>query len=203
MHHRPDFTHAAALPRALHHATLSALLALVAALATGCGGGGEDPASTAAAGSAGGGGPTAAAASTLTVSVANPATHNTSLDLSTASTQGNSARTADGFSPSAYCEVFWENVLGANGKRYALQVYFRQSDKAVLHTSLLDSSGSGAGYSVFHNNSGQPITGVADDAATLTLSFSSKALAGFGTEAGTLNGSVAFPANATTPGCVS
>ena len=33
------------------------------------------------------------------------------------------------------CELFWENATAANGKKYAVQVYFSQTDKAALHAS--------------------------------------------------------------------
>ena len=57
------------------------------------------------------------------------------MDLSTAQTKGNVVHAADSFSAAPYYEVFWEVANGANGKKYALQVYFRQSDKAALNRS--------------------------------------------------------------------
>lgn len=176
------------------------LLTTLAALAlTACGGGDDDTSTTAAASPAAGSTtPTAttATASTLTLSVATPAANNTTIDLATATTKGNNTRAADGFSAVPYCELFWENATAANGKKYAVQVYFRQTDRAVLHASVVESS-----YVVFNNDSGNPISGVTVDTATRTLTYTAKVLAGSGGELGTLDGAVGFPANASTPAC--
>ncbi|MDO9285158.1 MAG: hypothetical protein Q7U26_09705 [Aquabacterium sp.] len=161
-------------------------LALLASILLAACGGGDDDTSAAA----------TAAAGTLTLSSATPAVNNTTIDLSTATSKGNSARTADGFSAVAYCELFWENATAANGRKYAVQVYFRQSDKAVLHTSVIENA-----FVVFNNDSGKPIAGVTVDTAAKTLSFTAKALSGSAGEVGTLSGTVGFPANATTAAC--
>ncbi len=127
-----------------------ALAVLVAALA-GCG---DDDDPVAGGGGAGGG--------TLTISSANPATENTTVDTAKAATLGNDARAADAFSAVPYCEVFAEAAPGANGRLYAVQVYFRQSDKAALHVSVVGSATASAppSYVVFDNNGGAPITNV-------------------------------------------
>lgn len=161
------------------------LALLASTLAAGCGGGDDDTSATASAG-----------ASTLTLSAATPAVNNTTIDLSTATSKGNSARAADGFSAVAYCEVFWENATAANGLKYAVQVYFRQTDKAALHASVIENA-----FVIFNNASGNVITGVTVDTAAKTLTFTAKTLSGSAGEVGTLSGTVGFPANATTAAC--
>jgi hypothetical protein len=123
------------------------------------------------------------------------------MDVSKAPTKGNDARAADGFSSSAYCDVYFEGYAGANGITYALQVYFRQSDKAALNASIVGGSGASL-WAVFSNNAGSPITGVTVDAAARTITFTNKVLNGSAGETATVNGTVSFPANATgTAGC--
>jgi len=161
-------------------------LALASLLAA-CGGGGDDAATT----------PTVATGGTLTLSAATPAAQATTIDLSTATTKGTSARAADGFSSVAYCEVFWENANGANGKKYAVQVYFRQGDKVPMHVSVFEV---GSGWSVYDNKSGAAITGITVDTTARTLVFASKALAGLGTDAATVAGTASF-GSSTTPAC--
>jgi hypothetical protein len=164
-----------------------ALAVLVAVLA-GCG---DDDDPVAGGGGAGGG--------TLTISSANPATENTTVDTAKAATLGNDARPADGFSATPYCDVYAEAAPGANGRVYAVQVYFRQSDKAALHVSVVSSATASAppSYVVFDNNGGAPITNVTVDAAARTVTFNNKVLAGSAGEAGTLSGTFVFPANGT------
>ncbi len=80
---------------------------LIAASALGlaaCGGSDDDT------GSAGGGG-----TSTLTFSAANPAAHNTTVDVSAAKTIRNDARAADVFSSVPYCDVYFEDATAAWG----------------------------------------------------------------------------------------
>ncbi|OGB02570.1 MAG: hypothetical protein A3E25_08520 [Burkholderiales bacterium RIFCSPHIGHO2_12_FULL_69_20] len=161
------------------------LALLASALLAGCGGGDDDTSAAATAG-----------AGTLTLSAATPAANNTTIDLSTATSKGNNARAADGFSAAAYCEVFWENATAANGLKYAVQVYFRQSDKAVLHASVIEPN-----FVIFNNDSGNAITGVTVDTAAKTLAFTTKVLSGGAGEIGTLSGTVGFPANTTTAAC--
>lgn len=170
-----------------------ALLATAAALALpGCGGSDDD------AGSTGGGG----GASTLTFSAANPAAHNTSVDVAAAKTVGNDARAADAFSAAPYCDVYYEDATAANGKHYALQVYFRQSDKAPLHASLIDATTGAAMWVAFHNDGGKPITGITVDTTARTLTFASKELSGTSGEKVTISGTASFPKNSTsTAGC--
>jgi len=155
---------------------------LLSALLAACGGGDDNP----------------AAGGELTISAATPAANNTKIDLSTATAKGNSTRAADGFSATAYCEVFWENATGANGKKYALQVYFRQSDKAPLNVSVIEVA---SGWVVVNNNSGAALTGLTVDTAAKTIVFNNKAMTGSAGELGTLSGTVSFPANATTAAC--
>jgi hypothetical protein len=164
-----------------------ALAVLVVALA-GCGGD-DDPV----AGGGGGGG------GTLTISAATPATENTTVDTSKAATLGNDARPADVFSSAPYCDVYAEAAPGANGRVYAVQVYFRQSDKAALNVSVMSSANTTQppSYVVFDNNGGAPITNVAVDATARTVTFNNKVLAGSAGEAGTLSGTFSFPANST------
>lgn len=164
----------------------SKLIAAVGAatlLLAGCGGGDDTP--------SGGNG-------TLTLSATTPGTFATTIDLGTATAKGNSARAADSFSSLPYCEVFWENASGANGKKYAVQVYFRQGDKLPMHVSVVEVT---VGWSIFNNNSGAAITGLAVDTTAKTVAFNNKVLVGSGTEAGTLAGTVSFQANAGTPAC--
>lgn len=92
--------------------------------------------------------------------------------------------------------MFWENATAANGLKYAVQVYFRQTDKAAIHTSVIE-----PGFVVFNNDRGNAITGVTVDTAAKTLTFTAKILTGSAGEVGTLSGTVGFPANATTAAC--
>lgn len=160
---------------------------LASTLLAGCGGGDDDTSAAAA---------TTSAASTLTLSAATPAVNNTTIDLATAANKGNNTRAADGFSTVAYCELYWENATAANGKKYAVQVYFRQSDKAAIHASVIES-----GFVVFNNDSGNAITGVTVDTTAKTLTFTAKTMSGSSGEVGTVAGTVGFPANATTAAC--
>lgn len=146
--------------------------------------------------------PTSAAGS-LTLSASAPAARDGTLDLATATTSGNNARAADGFSSQPYCEIFWENVTSSTGATYAVQVYFRQSDQKVLHTSVMDSDIRAIDlWSVFDSDGTAGISGVAVDLASKTLTYSSKVLTGDPTtETTTVNGAVTFPANATVAAC--
>jgi hypothetical protein len=168
-------------------------IVLAVALAA-CGGGG-----TTTTGAGGGGGGGGATGGSLTISAATPAANNTTLDLSRATTISNNARAADGFSSTPYCEALFEGVPGANGVTYRVQVYFRQSDKAPLHTSIF--GGNPPTYAVFNNNNGNPITGLTVDTTARTIVFANKVLAGASGEAGTVNGTANFPANSGTPAC--
>ena len=164
-------------------AGMFAALALAALLAA-CGGGDDSS-------NAGGAG-------TLTLSATTPAVHATSIDLSTATAKGTSGRAADGFSGVPYCEIFWENANGANGKKYAVQVYFRQGDKLPINVSVIEG---GSGWVVFENNSGAAITGITVDTTARTAVFNNKVLAGSAGEAATLAGTASFGASAATPAC--
>ncbi len=138
----------------------------------------------------------------LTFSAATPAAHNTTADPTTALSKGNDARAADGFSTLPYCDVFFEDFTAANGKHYALQVYFRQGDKAVLNVSVIEATAGAPPWVAFHNNAGTPITGASVDTTARTLTFSSKVLTATGSSnTVTLTGSVPFQANTGTPAC--
>lgn len=174
----------------VHLRTSLAVLAAAVLALPGCGGSDEDSSS------AGGG------ASTLTFSAANPAAHNTSVDVSAAKTIGNDARAADAFSTTPYCDVYFEDATAANGKHYALQVYFRQSDKAPLHASLIEATAGAPMWVAFHNDGGKPITGITVDTTARTLTFAGKALTGTSGEKVTISGTAGFPKNSTgTAGC--
>jgi len=166
--------------------TCTAALAFTTLLAA-CGGGGD----------AGIGG-TAAGGGTLTLSAATPAAHATTIDLSTATTKGNSARAADGFSSVPYCEVFWENANGANGRKYVVQVYYRQGDKQPMHVSVFEAA---SGWSIYDNNNGAAITGITVDTGAHTVVFNAKALLGIAPDAATLAGTASFGSNATVAAC--
>ena len=147
---------------------------------------------------------TTSAAGSLTLSASAPASRDGTLDLSTATTSGNSARAGDTFSSQQpYCEIFWENVISSSGAKYAVQVYFRQSDQKVLHTSVMDSDFTALDlWSVFDSDGTAGISGVTVDVASKTLTYTSKVLTGDPTtETTTVNGAVTFPANATVPAC--
>ena len=146
------------------------------------------------------GGSAGAAGGTLTIASATPALHSTTLDLSKAATSGNNTRAADSFSSTPYCEVFAEGMPGANGQVYAVQVYFRQSDKAPLHASVIGGTGASL-YAVFDNASGSPISGLTVDTAARTVTFNNKVLSGSAGEKGTVSGTWTFPANSTTAAC--
>lgn len=164
------------------------LAAAMLAMLSACGGGDDAPSSSSNGGN-------------LTISAAAPAAHNTTVDLNTAVNKGNSARAADGFSAQAYCEVFWETANGANGKKYALQVYFRSGDKLPLHVSLLDATNGAPSWVAFQNNSGNPIAGISVDTTARTLTFNAKAITGPNGETATLGGTVGFQSNSGTPAC--
>ena len=115
------------------------------------------------------------------------------MDLSTAQTKGNVVHAADSFSAAPYYEVFWEVANGANGKKYALQVYFRQSDKAALNVSLLDATSAAPFWGAYQTNSGNPITGITADTTARTLNFASKAITGSSGKAVTLTGRGGLP----------
>lgn len=146
-------------------------------------------------------GPGGGGASALTFSAANPPAHNTTVDVSTAKTIGNDARAADGFSSVPYCDVYFEDATAANGKRYALQVYFRQTDKLPISASIVEGAGA-AMWVAFDNDNGKAITGITVDTAARTLTYAAKVLKGSGGETVTINGTATFAKNATgTAGC--
>ncbi|GCL65825.1 hypothetical protein [Pseudaquabacterium pictum] len=163
-------------------APLLATLALAATLAA-CGGGDDDTAAAAASGG------------TLTLSATSPSS-DTTIDLSTATAKGTNGRAADSFSSVPYCEIFWENANGANGRKYAVQVYYRQDNKLPLHVSVVESGG----WAVFSNDSGATITGITIDTTARTAVFNNKVLAGSAGEAGTLAGTASF-GSSTTAAC--
>lgn len=164
-------------------ATLAALA--LASLLAACGGGGDDSSASA----AGGGG-------TLTLSATTPAAQATTIDLSTATAKSTNGRAADAFSSVPYCEIYWENASGANGKKYAVQVYYRQGDKQPMHVSV----GETGGWVVFNNNSGAAIAGITVDTTARTAVFDNKAMTGAAGEAGTLAGTASF-GSSTTAAC--
>lgn len=155
----------------------------LAALLSACGGGDDDGTAT----TAGGG--------TLTLSATVPA-NDTTIDLSTATAKGTNGRAADAFSSVPYCEIFWENANGANGRKYAVQVYFRQDNKQPLHVSVMESGG----WVVFSNASGAAISGITVDTTARIAVFDSKVMAGSAGEAGTLAGTASF-GSSTTAAC--
>lgn len=171
----------------LHTTPFRTLAALsLAALLAACGGG-DDEISTAAA--AGGG--------TLTLSATTPGDLATTIDLSTATAKGTNGRAADGFSSVPYCEIFWENANGANGKKYAVQVYYRQDNKLPLHVSVFEVT---TAWGVYNNDGGATISGITIDTTARTAVFNNKVLAGAATEAGTLAGTASF-GSSTTAAC--
>jgi hypothetical protein len=155
----------------------------LAALLSACGGGGDDEAAA-----AGGG--------ALTLSATTPGTHATTIDLSTATAKGTNGRAADSFSSVPYCEIFWENANGANGKKYAVQVYYRQDNKQPLHVSVIANDG----WVVFNNDNGAAISGITVDTTARTAVFNNKVMAGAAGEAGTLAGTAGF-GSSTTAAC--
>lgn len=173
------------MPAFTHPCLRTTLAALAAAAALAACGGGDDDGTAAA---TGGG--------TLTLSATTPAAQATTIDLSTATAKGTSGRLADGFSSVPYCEIFWENANGANGRKYAVQVYFRQGDKLPMHVSVVETGG----WVVFHNSSGAAITGITVDTTARTAVFNNKVLAGAAGEAGTLSGTASF-GSSTTAAC--
>ncbi len=169
---------------------LPSILLVASALGLSACGGGDDDSSS------GGGG-----ASTLTFSAANPATHNTTVDVSAAKTIGNDPRAADGFSAVAYCDVYFEDATAANGKHYALQVYFRQTDRKPIHASLIDATTGAAMWVAFHNDSGNPIAGITVDTTARTLNFANKVLNGTSGEKVTIAGTASFPKSSGAAAC--
>lgn len=166
--------------------TLALAALAMAALLTACGGGDDDSAAA----TAGGG--------TLTLSATAPAAQATTIDLSTATAKGTNGRAADGFSSVPYCEIFWENANGANGKKYAVQVYYRQDNKLPLHVSVLEVA---SAWAVFNNDGGATITGITIDTTARTAVFNDKVLSGEGGSLlGTLSGTASF-GSSTTAAC--
>lgn len=171
---------------------LYTLLAGASALGLAACGGGSDESFS---------GPGGGGSSTLTFSAANPAAHNTTVDVSTAKTIGNDARAADAFSSVPYCDVYFEDATAANGKHYALQVYFRQTDKLPISASIVEGTGA-AMWVAFDNDSGKAIAGITVDTTARTLTYAAKVLQGSSGETVTINGTASFPKNATgTAGC--
>jgi hypothetical protein len=168
--------------RALRLLPLLSTLGL-AALLSACGGGGDDGTTTTTTGG------------TLTLSATVPA-NDTTIDLSTATAKGTNGRAADSFSNVPYCEIFWENASGANGRKYAVQVYFRQDNKQPLHVSVMETGG----WVVFSNDGGAAISGITVDTTARTAVFNSKVMAGSAGEAGTLAGTANF-GSSTTAAC--
>lgn len=189
----------------MNHSTRTArgwaALALCSMLAA-CGGGGDDGGTgttTAGTGtSTGTTGGTTAAAATLTITAANPALHNTTVNLATASNSTNEARAADGFSTVPYCAVGFEAATGANGRKYSLLVYFRQTDLLPINVSLVE--GAPPSWVVFDNKSGAAISGVTVSTSARTLSFNNKVLTVDGLTA-TLSGTVGFARHASVAAC--
>ena len=161
--------------------TLAALA--LATLLAACGGGGDDSVA------AGGG--------SLTLSATTPAALATTIDLSTATAKGTNGRAADGFSSVPYCEIFWENANGANGKKYAVQVYYRQDNKQAMHVSVFEVT---TAWGAYDNNSGASITGITVDTTARTAVFNNKVLAGAAGESGTMAGTASF-GSSTTAAC--
>ena len=169
------------------------LLPLTVAALTACGGWWDEEEDSSSGSSATG---------ALTFSASSPATHNTTADPTKAVNMGNDARAADTFSSTPYCDVYWEDFTAANGKHYALQVYFRQSDKQVLHASLIDATGGGApGFVAFDNAAGAPISGVTVNTTARTVTFTNKVLNGSGGATATVNGTTGFAANKAAAAC--
>lgn len=116
-------------------------------------------------------------------------------------TIGSDARPADAFSAAPYCDVYFEDATATNGKHYALQVYFRQSDRQPLHAGVVEATAGPAMWVAFDSDSGKPISGIAVDVTARTLTFSGKVLNGSSGETVTLSGTASFPKNAGTPAC--
>lgn len=184
-------------------------LALCTLLAA-CGGGGEDTAASTASTPAGSvptgtapaaSSPTASTptASTLTISNTNPSGLATTVDLSTATSTTNEARAADSFSSVAYCAVTFNSAAGANGRRYTLQVYFRQTDQLPINLSLTE--GFPPNWVVFENRSGAPISGLSVSASARTINFANKVVTADGGLTATLAGTVGFPRHASVGAC--
>lgn len=150
-----------------------------------CGGGDDSSSSSGGSGS-----------STLTFSAANPAAHNTTVDVSAAKVLGNDARAADAFSSVPYCDVYFEDATAANGKHYAVQVYFRQTDHLPISASIVEGSGA-AMWVAFDNDNGKAISGITVDTAARTLTYAAKVLKGSSGETVTISGTATFAKNST------
>lgn len=137
----------------------------------------------------------------LVIAAANPAAHNSSVDLGTARNAGNSARVADVFSSVPYCEVFWEEAVASNGRKYAFQIYFRQGDKQAIHVSLMEASATAPTLVVFQNASGAPITGFTVDTAARTIVIANKTITGSAGQTATISGTISFGRNSTVAAC--
>ena len=174
---------------------LSVLLLAVGLAACG---GGDDPAPADAPSLPTGGG--AGGTGTLTLSAANPASHNGVVDLGASNVLAlNTAQTT--LSPAGidYCDITYA-ANSTSGDRYEIKVYFRRSDQVVLNASFFKTDFS---WGIGESNLAAGITaGVTVNLAARTITFSNKVLPGFsGSDTGTLNGTVSFPANSTTPAC--
>jgi len=181
------------LDRRVRTHAIASLMAAVALAA--CGGGGDAPAPAPSAAA-----PAPPPASVLTFSETTPSVHNTTADPGTAATKGNDARAADPYSSVPYCDVYFEDFTAANGKRYALQVYFRQGDKLPLFIGIFEAGVPPPPWQAQRDNNGNAITAVSVDTAARTLTFTSAALT---SPAGavTISGTVGFQPNATVPAC--
>jgi hypothetical protein len=98
-----------------------------------------------------------------------------------------------------YCDITYA-ATSSSGSRYEIKVYFRRSDQKVLNASFFKTDFS---WGIGESNLAAGITaGVSVNLAARSITFANKVLNGFsGTDVGTVNGTVTFPANTTVPAC--
>lgn len=145
--------------------------------------------------------PTATGASgTLTISSASPAAQNGTIDFGASNVlAANTALTTVSPAGIDYCDITYA-ATSSSGSRFEIKVYFRRSDQKVLNASFFKTDFS---WGIGESNLAAGITaGVSVNLAARSITFANKVLNGFsGTDVGTVNGTVTFPANTTVPAC--
>lgn len=181
----------------MKNSPIRAAIALLLSLGLAACGGGDDPAAPP---TDGGSTDSSSVSGVLTISAADPASHNGSVDVGASNVLvNNTALTTVSPAGIDYCDITYA-ADSTSGDRYEIKVYFRRSDQVVINASVFKTDFS---WGIGENDLSNGITaGVTVNLAARTITFSNKVLNGFSsTDVGTVNGTIGFPANATVPAC--
>jgi len=140
------------------------------------------------------------ASGSLTISAASPASQNGTIDFGASNVLAlNTALTTVSPAGIEYCDITYA-ATSSSGSRYEIKVYFRRSDQKVLNASFFKTDFS---WGIGESDLAAGITaGVAVNLGARSITFSNKVLKGFsGTDVGTVNGTITFPANTTVAAC--